>query len=344
MAFDPTKRIFKIGGYDVSKWVLSLVNAFGVFFKPEWGGMPETPRLEFELTNSDNQFSSFSEISIFFGKQVQDIPLEVIYRQGSTDIIEWDGFVENVIEDLDRNIVKIIGVSKFQKKLDLPALLSSTITTPAHLSETVFALYGIDTDSTSYSRSKTALTNLVTAQIDPNLVDSNINLYELQKLLATAGYARIYPDKGKMKYEVFNTSTPTVSISLGEKDLLTDPQSAKEERQGTFYKVDYIDGFEDSSGFTSGATQQNLNFGLNSAVKITSSSAALQVADQWEAISNLEAKRISFGVKPEVGYYLSLDSYITLTLEDLNLNNQTLEIVGIDRTDDRYTMITGRTI
>jgi hypothetical protein len=344
VSFLSTNRLFKIGGYDVSAWVLSLIDATGIYNKPEWGGMPAAPRIQFKVVNDNNQFSSFSDVSLLYNKKVQDLTLKMLYQQGTSEILEWDGYIENIVENLTTNIIEIFGVSKFQQNLDLPALISTSIDTPATLSKEIFQLYDIPVNESSFNRADSLLSGLVTVQVDPNLVDSNINLYELQKLLAVAGYARIYINNGEMHYEVYDSTPPTITIALTDKDLMTDPQISLEESQFKAYKVEYLDGTIDSSGFVDGETpQQSLNFGLNSPVKITSQSAALQVGDQWEAISLLDKKRITFGVKHELGYILSLDSFVSLTVTDIGIEDN-LEIIAIDRTDDKYIMITGRTI
>jgi hypothetical protein len=318
VSFLSTNRLFKIGGYDVSAWVLSLIDATGIYNKPEWGGMPAAPRIQFKVVNDNNQFSSFSDVSLLYNKKVQDLTLKMLYQQGTSEILEWDGYIENIVENLTTNIIEIFGE--------------------------IFQLYDIPVNESSFNRADSLLSGLVTVQVDPNLVDSNINLYELQKLLAVAGYARIYINNGEMHYEVYDSTSPTITIALTDKDLMTDPQISLEESQFKAYKVEYLDGTIDSSGFVDGETpQQSLNFGLNSPVKITSQSAALQVGDQWEAISLLDKKRITFGVKHELGYILSLDSFVSLTVTDIGIEDN-LEIIAIDRTDDKYIMITGRTI
>ena len=344
MSFSPSNQVFKIGGYDVSKYVLSLQNATGIYNKPEWGGMPSTPRLQFQLLNNNSQFSTFSDNSLLYNKTLQDLTLKMLYQQGSTEITEWNGYIENVQENYSTNRIDVFGISKFQQKLDLPALISSGVDTPSELSKAVFILFDIPYNTTSYNRADSLLSGLVSAQIDPNLVNSNINLYELQKLLATAGYGRIYNVNGEMHYEVFDSSSRSVSFTLYDRDLMTDPLITKEERQFTTYKVEYIDGSVDSTSFVSGDTpQQSLNFGVNSPVKITSQSAALQVADQWELISQLDQKSITFGVKHDIANQLNLTSFIYLSVPEIGID-ETLEIVSIDKTDDKYATLTGRTI
>jgi hypothetical protein len=338
-------RVYKIGGYDVSKYVLQDNFIYGIQNKPEWGDLPQVPRLELQLDNSKNIFGNVGSRSIFNNLIMQDLEVEVIRLDGSLETTEWKGFVENNVVNHDNNRVKITGMSGLSKWLDNTALLTTGEKTPAELSKDVFTAFGIDVDDQSYNESISLQTGLLSVRLDPNLLESRITLYEVQKQLATAGHGRIYFKDGKMVYDTYNDDINiTTSIDLGERDLMTNPQEAVEERKDQKYTVEYLFGNEPSFGFVSGGSAQTLNFGPNSPVKVMSQAAASNLADQWERIDKIKSKRLSFAVKHDVGFLLDLGSYITLTWKRIGLSLETLEIISIDRTDPKYTKLITRSL
>lgn len=315
--------------------------------KSEWGSFPDTPRLEFEVTNQNGQFSTLGERSLLKGVVLQNTSVQVIQTQGTSEILEWEGVIENAIENHRTQRVKIIGISPLSKDLDSPALLTlggDEAITPARLSELVFIAFDIPVDSASYAKADDFLSTLVSAQIDPNLLESRVTLMELQKQLATAGYGRIYYFDGKMRYEVFQTLSPTITTNLTDRDLMTHPEVITEERASKPYKVEHLFGSVESAGFVSGQAVQTLDFGPNATVKLTSESSAISVADNWEQIDKLQLRRVPFAVKHNLGAILNLDSFITLTWKRGGFIDETLEVVSIDRTDPRYTKLITRTL
>jgi len=204
-------REYIIGGYNITRFVIQTNMPSAMQVKSEWGSFPDTPRLEFEVTNQNGQFSTLGELSLLRGVILQNTTVQVIQTQGSTEILEWEGIIENAIENHRTQRVKIIGISPLSRDLDSPALLTLGTNTPARLSELVFIAFDIEVDSASYAKADDFLSTLVTAQIDPNLLESRITLMELQKQLATAGFGRIYYFDGKMRYEVFQTLSPTIT-------------------------------------------------------------------------------------------------------------------------------------
>lgn len=337
-------RVYKIGGYDVTNYVIQRNIPSGMQTKPEWGGLPETPRLEFELANLNGEFSTRSERSIFRGVKLQDTKVEVTFKQGSLEEIEWTGFIENASEDYKNRTTQLTGISPFSKLLDSPAKVSLGAQTPATLSKNVFVLFNIPINELAYASADALHENLVTAQVDPNILESRITLMELQKQLAAAGYGRIYPVDGEMVYEVFQGNNPSIFTEVNERDLMAHPIINSEENNARPYRVNYIDGEVNSIDFNEGEEANSLDFGPNAPVKLNDLSSAQQVADQWEEIDKIETRRVEFAVKHDIGRYLSLNSFIEFTWKRVGFINETLEIVGIDRTDPRYTKLIGRTL
>lgn len=338
-------RVYKIGGYDLSKYILQDNFIYGIQNKPEWGDLPQVPRLEIQLDNSKNIFGNVGSKSIFNNLIMQDVVVEVIRLNGSLETIEWKGFVENNVVDHANDRVTITGMSGLSKWLDNTALVTTGEKTPAELSKDIFTAFGIDTDDVSYNESIAFQTGLLAVRVDPNLLESRITLFELQKQLATAGAGRIYYKNGKMAYDTYNQNmSTTTSLDLGERDLMTHPQEAVEERKNQKYTVEYVFGNEPSFGFVPGGSAQTLNFGVNAAVKVISQASAQNLADQWERIDKIKSKRLAFAVKHDLGFMLDLGSYITLTWQRIGLSLETLEIISIDRTDPRYTKLVTRSL
>lgn len=337
-------RVYKIGGYDISKFVTQHIIGTGLQSKPEWGAFPETPRLNFDLISVNGEFSTLSNNSLLKGVTLKDTVLEVLLVQGSTENLEWKGFIENAIEDINTDLTHITGMSAFSKLLDQASLLTTGINTPSQLSRLIFEAFGISVDEASYNKSNSVLSNLVSVQVDPNLLESRITLMEIQKQLAIAGFARIYFVNGIAFYETFSTDSPTITFDLNERDLMSNPVIVSEERSKQPYKVSYLFGEETSPSFVSGEPAQTLDFGPNAPIKITSQPGAIAVADKWEEIDKIQTRRLPFAVKNEVGNMLSLDSFITLTYDRVNMFQEPLEIIQVDRTDPRYTVLTGRTL
>jgi hypothetical protein len=338
-------RVYRIGGYDVSKYIKTVAGIKNMQKKPEWGGFPETPRLELELVNTDNTFNPSSSLSIFHGATIEDFDVEVAYLQGSTEIVEWAGSVEEITVDYQNRVAKLTGISPFSKQLDSPALIVTDVGTPAELSQQVFEQFNIECDQASFGYADILQTGLVNVVIDPNLLESTITLMELQKQLASAGYGRIYPYNNKMYYEVFETDrVPSITTEIDDKFIMTHPKETKLEKEPSPYQVEYIDGTSESVSWTEGCSSQTLDFGSNSCVKIQSLTGATQVADQWELISNLKKRVLEFGVTKELGYILDIGSFITINYEKAGIYNEIYEINGIDRTDPGFTLIEEQSI
>lgn len=337
-------RHIYIGGYDVTRYALNTKIPASLQNKPEWGELPAITNLEFDLRNDKGYFSAIGLLSIFNGLDLTLVPLKVTQEQGTSVLIEWEGYIQNVLDNDASKIVSVTGISRFSKLLDSPALISLGSDTPSELSRLVFGLFSIPVNATSYSKANFLLSGLVAARLDPNLLESQITLMELQKQLAIAGYARIYSVNGQMVYEVYNSTTITSStIEIDERDLMESPVIVKETRENHFYTVETLGiGTATSAGWTSGSNSNNLDFGPNAVVKVTSLSAGQQIANQWEAIDRIQSIRVDFAVLHKIGNMLDLNSYILFTFAKKGIDAELMEIVGIDRSDNRYTKLIGR--
>jgi hypothetical protein len=181
---------------------------------------------------------------------------------------------------------------------------------------------------------------LVNVALDPDLLETSITLMEVQKQLATSGYGRIYPYNGKMYYQIYEDDvSPTITISLTDRDLMTHPKESIDEGDSTPYQVSYIDGTADSTSWTTDCSCQNLDFGPNAVVKIQSLTGATQVADQWEKISRLKKRTLEFAVKKSLGYLLNLNSFITINWKAGAIYNEIFEVIGKDETDKKYSVL-----
>jgi len=339
-----SNRHIYLGGYDVSRYVISTKVPTAQQNKPEWGELPAITNLEFDLINDKGYFSSRGFQSIFNNVDLTIIPAKVTLEQGSTVLVEWEGFIQQIVEDYRSNRATVTGITRFSKLLDTPALLTLGANTPSELSRLVFGLFNIPIDETAYARANSLLSGLVQAQIDPNLLDSHLTLMELQKQLAAAGYGRIYSNNGLMVYEVFQESlSPAVSFEIGERQIMDHPVISKETRESTPYTVQTLGiGQATSANWYSGSNSKNLDFGPSAAVKVTSLSAGQQIADQWELIDKINTIRIEFPVMDNIGAMLDLTSYISFTWDKIGLQSEVMEIIGIDRSDNRYTKLVGR--
>ena len=335
-------RYFYIAGYDISKYVLSYSNIASEQSKPEWGELPALQRTEFTMINTTGAFSSFNPLSIFSNQKYTDMRVLIKLKMGGVEYIEYDGFIEDAIENYGDGTTKVVGISPFIKALDSPCLTATGSATPSELSRQLFALFNIPYDNTSYGAANAYHSGLITCIFDPNLFDSNITLLETQKQLATAGFGRIYSYNGKMFYEVNQTIIPTISYNLTDKDIMGSPSINAQEREKKYYNVKYIDGDVNSAGFIAGVATQGLDFGPNSSVKITSLTGAQACADAWERISKINQRQIVFPVKHSVGICFELGTFLTLTWAKGGFFNTILEVIGINRTDTKYTMLTCR--
>jgi hypothetical protein len=338
-----SNRHIYLGGYDVTRYVLNTKVPTAMQFKPEWGELPAISRLEFDLLNDTGIFSSKGLKSVFNNIDLTSITAKVTLEQGSTVTTEWDGVVENILEDHRTRRTTVTGITQFSKLLDSPSLVTLGANTPSELSRLVFGLYNIPVDEIAYAKANSLLSGLVLAQVDPNLLDSHLTLMELQKQLAAAGYARIYSINGLMVYEVFDVeATQAPGFSITERQIMEHPVITKETRLPTAYTVETLFGRTESPDWQTGSNSKNLDFGPNAAVKITSLSAGQQVATQWAVIDRLQTSRIEFAVLDDIGLMFDLNTFINFTCEPIAIINATMEIIGIDRSDHRYTKLTGR--
>ena len=337
-------RQYILAGYDVTEFIIQRTLPMALLSKPEWGEMPDTPRLDIELFGPRGEFSIRNTNSFLYGKDPTELTIEVRLTQGSSEIIEWSGTIETIEENTENYTTRITGISPFQKLLDSPALVTTGDQTPAQLSRNIFLLYNIDINESSYSLADSLQENLIAAQVDPNLLSSQITLMELQKQLAAAGYGRIYPVNGEMYYESYTGVRPTTAFSINERDLMTHPKITTETREAATFTVETLFGQVQSESFVTGDSAKNLDFGPNAAVKITSLTGGQLCADQWEKIDKEKAYRIDFALLHELGNYLDLSSYIELTWEKGFIFNEIVEIININRTDPRYTQFVGRVL
>lgn len=343
MANGASTRVYRIGGYDVTKRLIDVKGLSAAQAKPEWGGMPEIPAVELNFINQRGEMSSVSPIGLFYGIMVKSLTLEIVRKQGSLEFLEWFGNVDSVTELFLERRTQVRSVSPFSSKLDLPAQITLDIGTPAFLSQRIFQEYDIPINAASYNAADAYLSSLVTVQVDPDLINGAINLMELQKQLANAGFGRIYFYNGEMYFDVFRPTTPTITFDLGQRDLMTNPIVETEEKKPTSYIVKWIRGQVESPSFVEGGASDSRDFGPSQTVKVRNESSALAIADNLELISQLVQRRVSFGVKHNVGQMLELGSYVTLTWKRGGFDATPLEIVSIDRSDIRYTVLQGLT-
>lgn len=339
-----SNRTVYIGGYDVSKYLKVPPSGVGLQKKPEWGEAPNSENIEMEFFNHNGAFSTTAANGFFIGVVVKDLRIEIYRNQGSLQILEWSGFVDVINEDFNVKKVTITGVNQLSRSAELPALITLGEATPADLIKAVLILYNIDYDASSFAASSFYQSSLILCKLDPNLISGSITLIEMLKQLATAGFSRLYMYNGKVYIETYQTTNPTITFDLDDWHLMSNPEITPMERNKTAYSVSFEDGKVDSAGFVSGGQSQSLDFGANAVVKITSLTGAQACADAWENISKLNQRSVKFGALHKLGAMLDLQSFITLTDKQDRINNLRLEIMEIDRTDPKYTILTGFTV
>lgn len=346
-------RVFEIAGYDVSHWVKQVQGIDTKISKPEWGALPDVPRITITFRNDINQMSVLSPTSLLYKTSFNNIALnnitgavslKVFYKQGSTLLPEWIGYIEQAITDTGLKQTVVTGISPFSLSLDSPALITlGDAATPAALSQAIFTEYNIPTNAISYARADAYLQNLVSCRVDPNLFSANCNLMTLQTQLAIAGAARIWAENGEMFFEPYGSSTLVDTLDLGEPNIMSAPKIQPEPRQPRAFSVNFLYGNDvRSNGWTSARQTQTNDFGPNAIVQLNDLTSAEYNADTWETISNLSTILLTFGILYAKARYLNLGSGVTFTWTKINMNKVPLEIVAYDRTDKLYTTLSGR--
>ena len=331
-----------IGGYDVSRYMLSSNIPYGTYRKPEWGDLPVDSQLDVSCINTAGIFSSLSAIGMLRGIDYKSAPIEIRTIEGGIKYIEWSGIIDQITEDHKSQTVSIKGTSKLSQTLNSPALLSFNAADPVTLSRNIFEQFGIAVDDGAYNSAINQLGGLVTVKISPNFLESQLTLMEMQKLLSIAASGRIYTTNNGMAMQVFSAATPTITTSIFDRDIMEHPIITSMDDSVSPYSVAWQGGEAKSVDYITGGQSQSLDFGPNSPVKILDNGSAIFVADQWESISKRKIRQVSLAIKNSIGRSLNLNSWIKMTWKKGGFDAIPLEIIGIDYTDPRYTKLDGR--
>jgi hypothetical protein len=351
-------RKYFLGGYDITKYVVEADKNSLVQSKGEWGTLPSIQTTQFTVQNINGLFSSLSSTSMIMNQRIKNIPLKIVYNQGTSSITEWSGKIDNIQEDYQKWHCIINGVSPWQQIMDADCLTplgdngEPLWTTPAFISKSIWKIFNIPYNVASYNRAIASQTGRVTVSIDPNMGTSNVTVMQAQQQLATAGFGRIYPVNGEMYYEVFSPAQKAVSFIVNEKDLYTWPKITTNEFYPTGVRVNYTSGPVNSSFVNSPNYDMNLakpngqaitlDFSANQLIKMSDINSATICGAQWELIKNQIPRLVEIAVAHSLGYVLDLNSAISLTYSRAGINNIPMEIEAIDRTDSRYTKLKGR--
>ena len=356
---------FLAGGYDISSYVRSDgVDGFNSLQqKPVWGEVPATPLLTLTCSNPTGEISASNPIGLFHsttanqsltgntsyllykGELLRAVPLQIYRKQGSLQILKWNGFIETLTEDYGAKTTKITAATAFSRSQDLPAQLDSTRGTPAAISRGIFQLFNVPCNAVSFNSADAFLSSFIDITLSTDLLRSSETLMSIQKKLAIAGASRIFPYNGEMFFEPFNSTVPIITLDLFPRDLMDKPQITTVEGKFTPYTTNWL-GLPsvNSQSFVIGGPSQTNDFGANSSVQIQSFSGAQYNCFTWETISQLKQRQVTFPVSHEIGAMLDLTSFVTLTYPFAGLQKQQLQIVGINDVDRRYTTLIGMTL
>jgi hypothetical protein len=206
----------EIAGIDVTNWIREKPNLS--IQKGDLGDIVELPNLILVGDNTKHIFTPKHPNSIFTTAWIGD--KIKIYRN---EDIQYEGLIRNVsVTDAGR-LAQIETTDLVNFKLGLQmALFTQNVKTLAELSQEIYTLYGINTDSVTYTRSKEIQEDwLLQARANVNVTQQN-TLLQTQQWLTQAGIARHWFVNGTAYYQVYDPDETRYSMHTFTDDDIMD--------------------------------------------------------------------------------------------------------------------------